>query len=369
MAKAKDEQGQLPVHGGSVLPSVIVDSYKLEIEDDDGFLGDKANRSAFWEILDRLREPLKEAGEDPLGVRPSEEVGKKKLATLLAEGEPEAAGLVQSAIEGFAQQLAGVIRHFLRLKPWRETECLVIGGGFSGSRLGEIAVARAALLLKAGDIDVDLDVIRHDPDEAGLLGAGHLLPKWMLKGYDAIVAVDIGGTNIRAGIVELNLEKATDLSKAKIIQSKLWRHAEEEVKRDDAVERLVDMLETLIAWAEKNKVSLAPVIGIGCPGIIHEDGSIARGAQNLPGNWESSRFNLPRAITKAVPRIGDHETLVIIHNDAVVQGLSERPFLRDRKRWGVLTIGTGLGNARFTNRENGKSKTGRENGKTKERDD
>jgi hypothetical protein len=25
------------------------------------------------------------------------------------------------------------------------------------------------------------------------------------------------------------------------------------------------------------------------------------------------------------------------------------PFMQDVKRWGVLTIGTGLGNARFTN--------------------
>jgi hypothetical protein len=29
------------------------------------------------------------------------------------------------------------------------------------------------------------------------------------------------------------------------------------------------------------------------------------------------------------------------------------PFMQDVKRWGVLTIGTGLGNTRFTNR-NGK---------------
>jgi hypothetical protein len=39
-----------------------------------------------------------------------------------------------------------------------------------------------------------------------------------------------------------------------------------------------------------------------------------------------------------------------------VQGLSEVPFMQDVERWGVLTIGTGLGNARYTNRrkENGK---------------
>ena len=42
--------------------------------------------------------------------------------------------------------------------------------------------------------------------------------------------------------------------------------------------------------------------------------------------------------------------------DAVVQGLSEVPFMQDVERWGVLTIGTGLGNARFTNRRKDKDK-------------
>ena len=32
-----------------------------------------------------------------------------------------------------------------------------------------------------------------------------------------------------------------------------------------------------------------------------------------------------------------------MHNDGVVQGLSEVPFMQDVKRWGVLTIGTGPG--------------------------
>jgi hypothetical protein len=42
---------------------------------------------------------------------------------------------------------------------------------------------------------------------------------------------------------------------------------------------------------------------------------------------------------------------VLLHNDAVVQGLSEAPFLRDAKHWAVLTIGTGLGNASFESKQ------------------
>jgi hypothetical protein len=42
--------------------------------------------------------------------------------------------------------------------------------------------------------------------------------------------------------------------------------------------------------------------------------------------------------------------MLVVHNEAVVQDLSEAPFKSEVDRWGVLTIGTGLGNARFTNR-------------------
>jgi hypothetical protein len=51
-----------------------------------------------------------------------------------------------------------------------------------------------------------------------------------------------------------------------------------------------------------------------------------------------------------IPRIGGEETSMVMHNDAVVQGLSEIPYTKDGHHWGVLAIGTGLGNARFTNR-------------------
>jgi hypothetical protein len=45
-----------------------------------------------------------------------------------------------------------------------------------------------------------------------------------------------------------------------------------------------------------------------------------------------------------------------MHNDAVVQGLSHLPRAQKRKHLGILTIGTGLGNARFTTRATARSK-------------
>lgn len=338
-------------HGASRLPAVDVDSYNVELRDDEGFIGDRASKGAFRKIVERWRKPLREAGTDPFGDTPSADLTKKALDHAFTSGDAEAAGVVQGAIEDYAQEFALVIRRLLKLKSWQNTERLVIGGGFRASRVGEIAIGRAAVILKADGVGIELVPVRNDPDEAGLLGAAQLAPTWMFEGREAILAVDIGGTNMRAGVVLLNLKKANDLSKAQIWKFELWRHADEDgVKREDAVEGLADMLKNLIAQAGKEKIKLAPFIGIGCPGKIEDDGQIDRGAQNLPGNWESSRFRLPAEIVKRIPKIGEHDTAVVMHNDAVVQGLSEAPFMRDVAHWGALTIGTGLGNARFTNR-------------------
>jgi hypothetical protein len=39
-------------------------------------------------------------------------------------------------------------------------------------------------------------------------------------------------------------------------------------------------------------------------------GSSNRGAQNLPGDWTSSKFNLPLILCEAIPRIGEDETSI-----------------------------------------------------------
>jgi predicted NBD/HSP70 family sugar kinase len=343
-------------HGAARLPSVDVDSFNVELKDDEGFLGDRASKGAFRKILDGLRKPLKKNGDDPLGEKSADKISKGELDEALSGDDIEAAALVHGAIEEFAGELAYVTSRFLKTKAWADTERIVVGGGFRQSRVGELAIARSGILLKADRFDVDMVPIRFDPDEAGLIGCLHLAPSWIFEAHDSILAVDIGGTNIRCGLVETRWKKAQDLSKASVWRSELWRHADDEPTREGAVKRLVKMLKGLVTEAEAEGLKLAPFIGIACPGVIEEDGSIAKGAQNLPGNWESSKFNLPASLVEAIPAIGDHDTAVLMHNDGVAQGLSEVPFMQDVEHWGVLTIGTGLGNARFTNRRKDKEK-------------
>jgi len=338
-------------HGAARLPSVDIDSYNIELKDDDGFLGDRASKGAFQQILDDWRKPLKKNGDDPLGKKATDDLSKTTLDEALRGDDVTAAALVHGALEEFAQQLAYVTRRFLKTKAWADTERIVVGGGFRQSRVGEIAIARADLILKAEGLKVALIPIRFHPDEAGLIGCLHLAPPWIFEAYDSILAVDIGGSNIRCGVVETHWKKAKDLSKAAVWKSDLWRHADDEPTREGAVKRLVKMLKDLIEQADTEGLKLAPFIGISCPGVIEDDGAIEKGAQNLPGNWESSRFNLPASLFEAIPMIGEHDTTILMHNDGVAQGLSEMPYMQDVARWGVLTIGTGLGNARFTNRK------------------
>src|ERR1700726_1849454 len=234
-------------HGAARLPSVEVDSFNIELKDDDGFLGDRASKGAFRKILDSLRKPLKKNGDDPLGRKSTEAIGKSALDEVLVGDDVGAAALVHGAIEEFAQELAYVTRRFLKTKAWADTECIVVGGGFRESRVGELAIARTDIILKAEDFNVDLVPIRYHPDDAGLIGCLHLAPSWIFEAHDSILAVDIGGTNIRCGVGETRWKKAPDLSKASVWKSDLWRHADDEPTREGAVKRLTKMLKELIA--------------------------------------------------------------------------------------------------------------------------
>jgi hypothetical protein len=337
-------------HSGSLcLPAVRIGSYNIEIRANGKFIGDSASGRAFRALLEDGRRRVSKFEADPIGDTASSQISKKTLDRLLLAGDVEGAGVVLGAIEEFSQRFARVIGRFLRLKAWKKTRRIVVGGGLRASRIGELAIGRTSVLLKNDGHILDLVPIRHDPDEAGLIGCTQLAPVSLFSGHDGVLAVDIGGANIRAGIVKLNDRKSVDLAASKVWASELWRHADEEPGRDDAVARLIGMLAAMIKRASKDKLRLAPFIGIGCPGVIRQDGTIKKGAQNLPGNWEHRKFNLPELLLTAIPKIRNRPTLVIMHNDAVVQGLSEAPFMRDIKHWGVLTIGTGLGNASFAN--------------------
>ena len=49
-------------HGASLLPAVEVDSYNIELKDDEGFIGDRASKGAFRDIIENWRKSLAQGG-------------------------------------------------------------------------------------------------------------------------------------------------------------------------------------------------------------------------------------------------------------------------------------------------------------------
>lgn len=337
-------------HGSIRLPAVTVDSYNVEMREDRKFVGDRANKKAFTSLVDKWRRIAEEQGHDPFHGIKKRKLSRKQIEQALVAGSTDAAGVVQAALDEFSGQLADVIESYLEIAEWKKVSAIFIGGGMRASRPGEIAIGRARAILYKRKIKVDLRPIHADPDKAGLIGAAYLAPPWIFAGYNGLLAVDIGGTNIRAGIATLHGAGKSAFPKVKVAKSSTWEHAKDEPKRDEAIEHLLAMLRKLVHWAKGNKLRLAPFVGIGCPGRIRIDGAIDRGAQNLPGNWEADRFNLPAQIAAHLSVAPGQETVVVLHNDAVLQGLSDLRRLRGAREWAVLTIGTGLGNAKFTTR-------------------
>ena len=343
---ASDLRGQ---HGATQLPGLTIDSYNLAIREADGggFVGDRASQTAFRALLHQARKHAR-TGKDPFGKEATDAVGKKTIDLVMVGGDPDAAHLVHVAVEHYAQRLADVVRCFLAQPEWEDVEGIVLGGGMPESRFGGLAIRRAARVLKEARVGVDLEILEHDPDEGGLLGWVHLLPETVSESYDAFLAVDVGGTNLRCGIVEHRLDRDRHGAKARLLEHMQWRHADDAPDRGEAITRLAGMLNGLNAQARTLGIALAPFVGVACPGRIEPDGRIPQGAQNLPGDWESP-FNLPRELRARLDRIDGKQVTAVLHNDAVVQGLSARQRMRKTRRWGVLTIGTGLGNASYTN--------------------
>ncbi len=341
-----EESGHAPAR----LPGVRIDSYSLELrDDDDALVGDRASQTAFREVLERWRQRTRHEGDDPLGETPSAELDKQALDRA-ARQDPEAARLVLGAAEAFADDLAGVIEQFMHQPAWRGVERIVVGGGFRQSEVGAHAIERAGVVLRSRGVQVELRRLRHAADDGGLIGCAHLAPRALLaSGHDALLAIDLGGTNVRCGIVRAHLDDADDLSQAAVVANDKWQHADDQPDRAGLLDGMAEMLNRLIARAAREGIALAPFVGVACPGMISRDGSIAAGAQNLPGDWERRDFHLPGRLARALEPVGGRLPVVRLHNDAVLQGLSELPFTRDVRRWAVLTIGTGLGNASYTN--------------------
>jgi hypothetical protein len=335
------QQRQLE-HGARLFDGVRITGYSLELQDGDGFVGDKASQSAFREILSDLTEHVRAANSPAFDELDIANASHEQLDRLALGHDSTVSQTIMVAVADFATSLADVIDRFRAQTSWRDVQRIALGGGFKESAVGRLAIRQASHLLAQRGRPIGLRTVHFEADDAGLVGWANMLPHGVAESGDAFLAIDIGGTNVRCGVVQLG-------PKLRVSMRDKWKHSEDGAQQTDLVEGIVAMLRRMIEQAASKQVMLAPFIGIACPGVVSADGSILRGAQNLPGDWNDASFHLPRRLTENIPTVRDRPTLALLHNDAVAQGMSELPFMSDVRRWAILTIGTGLGNASFEN--------------------
>lgn len=144
------------------------------------------------------------------------------------------------------------------------------------------------------------------------------------------LGIDIGGTNIRLGIVDKN---GKVLARHRIPTLK-------EQGKDRVIARLLRAIEFII---NKKRVQVRG-IGIGCPGPLDSKRGIVLSPPNLP-DWKGiplkkiveKRFRLP----------------VVLENDANLIGLGEswRGAGKNASSMVLLTLGTGIGSALIINKK------------------
>jgi hypothetical protein len=340
-----DDQTLLPRHGSAAFRGLRIDAYGLDLPAAEGTRG---GLRAFDAVLAEWRRRLVRGGApDPFPDTP-EEVPGEVLDAALGGTAPEAAGLVQGAVEDVARNLAAVLRRYLALPEWQATQRVVVGGGFPTPRIAEIALGRAGVLLRAERVSIRVSPLRHGPSEAGLVGATRLVPPRLLAEADAVPVAELDAGLVRTGVVLPRLGVRSDMAAAGLWRSLAWRHARQRVTREQVVERLAAMVAEQAAQARAAGLDIAPVLAVAVPGLVGADGHLTRVAEGLPGDWQAEAFRAPEAIAAALARLGTPME-VLLHNAAVAQGLSDAPFQRDVARWAVLVLGPAAGNARFTN--------------------
>lgn len=141
-----------------------------------------------------------------------------------------------------------------------------------------------------------------------------------------VIGIDMGGTNIRAGLVN-NENLSSLISKSINAQGSF----------DEVLQELFDLVDQLIDGK-------TTAIGIGVPGLVNEEQSVVYDVVNIP-EWKEvplqqllqQRYQLP----------------VLINNDANCFALGEFYFGKGKDQDSMigLTIGTGLGSGIIINKK------------------
>lgn len=251
---------------------------------------------------------------------------------------------IELALRRMGEILGRVVKKLLGWEYWRGVERIYIGGGLSEGRSGDILVNKASEFLAERDVGVNLQKIHYHPAVAGLVGVTYFLPLEMADLKN--ITVDLGGGILRTGIVD----PPDEYERPKAIYSRLLRWQDLGMERETLADLIASEVVGCLKMSEKTETDISEYVGVALPAVLDKNGYVIGKDRNLPGDWTDPEFNLPDIINSKIEEetnFGDFR--FVLKNDAVSQGLSEIPFAKYVGEWGILTVGTGLGNARFRN--------------------
>ncbi len=144
----------------------------------------------------------------------------------------------------------------------------------------------------------------------------------MAKTEKYAIGVDLGGTNIKIGIVS---------DKGKLVKS-ISIKTEADCGPKNVIANIIKGIETILV---KNKLKIQG-IGIGCPGVVSTKKGIVENAPNLPG-WKNVKLG---SIVKEKFNYKVH-----LENDANAAAIGELIFGAGKKfdSFVMVTLGTGVG--------------------------
>jgi hypothetical protein len=116
---------------------------KLPDPDKEGcFLGDRVSGRAFVKLFYKHCRKA--------GIKIDKDLSESGIDHLLEDGSASEERAVRDVCVDFGNQLAEVIKAFLKWKYWNKTERIVIGGGMAARHVGDIVIhAAQARIMKA----------------------------------------------------------------------------------------------------------------------------------------------------------------------------------------------------------------------------
>ncbi len=249
---------------------------------------------------------------------------------------------IEKALVKMGQNLGRVLERLTNWSYWKNTEEVFIGGGLSEGVSGDILIREAkSYLSKNKENSIELKKIHYHPSVAGLIGTTYFLPQ-KVRG-DTILAVDLGGGNLRTGLIT----STPNMKETLVHYTNLLNWRTLDLDKKSLVDLIVQEVLDCLKVGKQLDIKISEYGGIAIPALLDDEGFITGKDRNLPGDWTKTDFHMPSIIENKIKERGFKPMKFIAQNDVVCQGLSELPFMQDVKEWGILTVGTGLGNARF----------------------